>query len=94
LRGAWRRGMRRDERGYMCRRKKCWRGWINACVLTQGRAAQVRYTVRFAPAAAQDLERLFEFLAQHDAKAAKRARAAIADGIEYRFWREGLRCIV
>ena len=41
------------------------------------------YTVRFTPAAAQDLERLFDFLAQHDAKAARRARAAIAKGIEF-----------
>jgi len=41
------------------------------------------YTVRFAPAAAKDLQRLFDFLAERDAKAAKRARTAIAKGIDF-----------
>ena len=41
------------------------------------------YAVRFAPAAARDLQRLFEFLEERDAKAARRARAAIAKGIEF-----------
>jgi plasmid stabilization system protein ParE len=41
----------------------------------------VSYAVRFTPAAARDLQRLFDFLAQHDAKAARRARSAIAKGI-------------
>jgi len=43
----------------------------------------VNYTVRFAPAAAKDLQRLFDFLAKRDAKAARRARTAIAKGIEF-----------
>lgn len=43
----------------------------------------MNYTVRFAPAAAKDLQRLFDFLAERDAKAAKRARTAIAKGIEF-----------
>ena len=41
------------------------------------------YTVRFTPAAAKDLQRLFDFLARQDAKAASRARSAIAKGIEF-----------
>lgn len=41
------------------------------------------YTVRFTPAAAKDLQRLFDFLAEQDIKAARRARAAIAKGIEF-----------
>ena len=41
------------------------------------------YTVRFAPAAAKDLQRLFDFLAERDAKAAKRAHTAIAKGLEF-----------
>ena len=41
------------------------------------------YTVRFAPAAARDLQRLFDFLAERDAKAARRARSSIAKGIEF-----------
>ena len=41
------------------------------------------YTVRIAPSAARDLERLFEFLALRDAKAARRARVAIAKGFEF-----------
>ncbi|MFZ5503076.1 MAG: type II toxin-antitoxin system RelE/ParE family toxin [Pseudomonadota bacterium] len=41
------------------------------------------YTVRFTPAAAKDLQHLFDFLAEHDLKAAKRARTAIAKGIEF-----------
>ncbi len=41
------------------------------------------YTVRFTPAAAKDLQRLFDFLAEQDVQAAKRARSAIAKGIEF-----------
>lgn len=41
------------------------------------------YTVRFTPAAAKDLQRLFDFLAEQDVKAARRARTAIAKGIEF-----------
>ncbi len=41
------------------------------------------YTVRFAPAAVRDMERLFDFLAQRDAKAARRARLAIAKSIRF-----------
>ena len=41
------------------------------------------YTVRFTPAAAKDLQRLFDFLAEKDMPAAKRARTAIAKGIEF-----------
>ena len=41
------------------------------------------YTVRFTPAAAKDLQRLFDFLAERDLKAARRARAAIAKGIAF-----------
>jgi len=43
----------------------------------------VSYTVRFAPAAAKDLQRLFDFLAERDAKSARRARSAIAKGLEF-----------
>jgi plasmid stabilization system protein ParE len=43
----------------------------------------VNYTVRFTPAAARDLQRLFDFLAERDLKAAKRARSAIAKGIDF-----------
>ena len=41
------------------------------------------YTVRFAPAAAKDLQRLFDFFAERDLKAARRARSAIAKGLEF-----------
>lgn len=41
------------------------------------------YTVRFTPAAAKDLQRLFDFLAEQDVKAAEHARSAIAKGIEF-----------
>ncbi len=41
------------------------------------------YTVRFTPDAARDLQRLFDFLAERDMKAARRARATIAKGIEF-----------
>lgn len=41
------------------------------------------YTVRFTPAAAKDLQRLFDFLAERDLKTAKRARSAIAKGIDF-----------
>jgi len=43
----------------------------------------VSYTVRFTPSAAKDLQRLFDFLAEQDIQAAKRARTAIAKGIEF-----------
>jgi plasmid stabilization system protein ParE len=43
----------------------------------------VSYKVRFTPAASRDLQRLFDFLAERDLKAAKRARSAIAKGIEF-----------
>lgn len=39
------------------------------------------YRVRFAPRAADDLQRLFDFLAEQDLPAAERARAAIAQAI-------------
>lgn len=41
------------------------------------------YTVRFTPAAAKDLQRLFDFLVEQDVKAARHARTAIAKGIEF-----------
>jgi len=43
----------------------------------------VNYTVRFTPAASKDLQHLFDFLAERDKKAARRARTAIAKGIEF-----------
>lgn len=43
----------------------------------------MNYTVRFAPAAARDLQRLFDFLAARDTKAARNARSAIAKGIDF-----------
>ena len=43
----------------------------------------MNYTVRFTPAAARDLQRLFDFLAEWVMQAAKRARTAIAKGIEF-----------
>jgi plasmid stabilization system protein ParE len=43
----------------------------------------VSYTVRFTPAAAKDLQRLFDIMAQQDIRAARKARAAIAKGIEF-----------
>jgi plasmid stabilization system protein ParE len=43
----------------------------------------VSYTVRFTPSAAKDLQRLFDFLAEKDLRSAKRARTAIAKGIEF-----------
>ncbi len=39
------------------------------------------YQVRFAPRAADDLQRLFDFSAERDLPAAERARAAIAQAI-------------
>jgi plasmid stabilization system protein ParE len=42
----------------------------------------VSYRVRFAPRAADDLQRLFDFLADEDLLAAERARAAIEQAIE------------
>lgn len=43
----------------------------------------MNYTVRFTPASTKDLQRLFDFLAERDAKAAKHARTALAKGIEF-----------
>lgn len=40
------------------------------------------YRVRFAPRAADDLQRLFDFLAEEDLLAAERARVAIAQAID------------
>jgi plasmid stabilization system protein ParE len=42
----------------------------------------VSYRVRFAPRAADDLQRLFDFLADEDLHAAERARVVIAQAIE------------
>ena len=39
------------------------------------------YRVRFAPRAADDMQRLFDFLAEADLPAAERARAAISQAI-------------
>lgn len=39
------------------------------------------YQVRFAPAAAEDLQRLFDFLAEQDLAAAERARAVVGQAI-------------
>ena len=39
------------------------------------------YQVRFAPAAAEDLQRLFDFLAEGDLAAAERARAVLGQAI-------------
>ena len=41
------------------------------------------YTVWLTSATAKDLQRLFDFLAESDVKAARRARAGIAKGIEF-----------
>lgn len=43
----------------------------------------MNFTVRFTPAAAEYLQRLFDFLAAQDVKAARRARSAIAKGMEF-----------
>lgn len=43
----------------------------------------MNFTVRFTPAAAEGLQRLFDFLAAQDVKAARRARSAIAKGMEF-----------
>jgi plasmid stabilization system protein ParE len=40
------------------------------------------YEVRFAPAAADDLQRLIEFLVDNDLKAAERARLAIGEALK------------
>ena len=40
------------------------------------------YQVRFAPAAADDLQRLFDFLTELDLPAAERARSVIGQAIE------------
>ena len=40
------------------------------------------YAVRLAPAAADDLQRLVEFLADNDLKAAERARLAIGEALK------------
>jgi plasmid stabilization system protein ParE len=41
------------------------------------------YEVRLAPAAADDLQRLIEFLADNDVNAAGRARVAIAEALKF-----------
>lgn len=41
------------------------------------------YQVRLAPRAADDLQRLFDFLAGHDLSAAEGARVAIGKAIEF-----------
>lgn len=41
------------------------------------------YQVRLAPRAADDLQRLFDFLAEHDLPAAEDARVAIGKAIEF-----------
>lgn len=43
----------------------------------------MNFAVRFTPAAAKDLQRLFDFLAAQDPKAARRARSAIAKGMTF-----------
>ena len=43
----------------------------------------MNFTVRFTPSAAKGLQRLFDFLAEKDMPAARRARTAIAKGIEF-----------
>ena len=40
------------------------------------------YQVRFSPAAAEDLQRLFDFLVEQDLAAAERGRAVIGQAIE------------
>lgn len=42
----------------------------------------MRYQVRFAPDAAEDLQRLFDFLAEQDLAASERARAVVRQAIE------------
>lgn len=41
------------------------------------------YRLRITPRAADDLQRLFEFLAEHDSSAALRAREALAKAFEF-----------
>ena len=41
------------------------------------------YEVRLAPAAADDMQRLIEFLADNDVNAAGRARVAIAEALKF-----------
>ena len=41
------------------------------------------YQVRLAPRAADDLQRLFDFLSEHDLSAAEDARVAIGKAIEF-----------
>ena len=41
------------------------------------------YHLRLTPGAADDLQRLFEFLAEHDLAAAERAREAIAKAFDF-----------
>ena len=41
------------------------------------------YEVRLAPAAADDLQRLVEYLADNDVKAAARARLAIGEALKF-----------
>ena len=44
---------------------------------------QGSYTILFAPDSAKDLQRLFAFPTERDAKAARRTRSAIAQGFEF-----------
>lgn len=41
------------------------------------------YRVRYAPSAAGDLQRLFDFIADQDIAAAERARAAIGQAVSF-----------
>jgi plasmid stabilization system protein ParE len=43
----------------------------------------VNYQLRLAPRAADDLQRLFDFLAEHDLKAAEQMRHAIGKAFEF-----------
>lgn len=43
----------------------------------------MNYRLRLAPRAAEDLQRLFDFLAERDLADAERARAAIAKAFEF-----------
>jgi plasmid stabilization system protein ParE len=43
----------------------------------------LNYRLRLAPRAADDLQRLFDFLAVHDLAAAGRVRAALAQAFEF-----------
>ncbi len=43
----------------------------------------MNYRLRLTPRAADDLQRLFDFLVEHDLATAQRARAAIAKAFEF-----------